>query len=541
MLTITDNDVDALSELMDLYGYGGECISVRPLLNSDNQEQYLLAVSENGHLIVERDDYRFCQCGEGNPYAGHEDQTCYYGGPLCYYAAIENKQENTQLFYDLLRAEYTEEITTLARDNGNSRLSDLRGDDDNIEAVLLPNSFDYIRRIAFGFNDDNTCSAVATGIALTYIALAENMKIVKNYHVAEMITERACNSEDAKTKYPNACALHRYIAEDANMGSANFGYEVDDAIDDYYNLLKDWYPLSKYYQLDASWTMSPKADTIYQNIVNGKPVLITTSVFGGMFAKHTMCVYGYQRINGNDSLLVHTGWWNKTGSTEFHNEYNNGSSYLVKSQLWIDESWATFGHYFTYVNPLKNYEDIPSFTEYTYTGILYCVKNGIMTGTDDGQFSPDGILTRGEIAQIMYTAAGSPVQNGIEPFDDVKPKDYFYDAVRWAYNNKLVVGTDETHYSPKMTLTRGQLAVMLLGFAKYLKKNTVIPDNHSFILDYKEDYSADAIRWAAWHKVLYSDNGPWSLTPVKGKYRQKKPVTRAETSYALYALLEMGS
>lgn len=44
------------------------------------------------------------------------------------------------------------------------------------------------------------------------------------------------------------------------------------------------------------------------------------------------------------------------------------------------------------------------------------------------------------------------------PFTDVKPSNWFYDAVRTVYNAGIMEGTSETTFSPNSTLTRAQIA-----------------------------------------------------------------------------------
>lgn len=50
------------------------------------------------------------------------------------------------------------------------------------------------------------------------------------------------------------------------------------------------------------------------------------------------------------------------------------------------------------------------------------------------------------------------------PFTDVKEGAYYYNAVKWAYENGVVTGTDATHFSPNMPCTRAQIVTMLKAF-----------------------------------------------------------------------------
>lgn len=47
------------------------------------------------------------------------------------------------------------------------------------------------------------------------------------------------------------------------------------------------------------------------------------------------------------------------------------------------------------------------------------------------------------------------------PFVDVRPGDYYYDAVKWAWENGITAGVDATHFDPNAPCTRAQTVTML--------------------------------------------------------------------------------
>lgn len=69
------------------------------------------------------------------------------------------------------------------------------------------------------------------------------------------------------------------------------------------------------------------------------------------------------------------------------------------------------------------------------------------------------------IVTVLYRLQDSPDVSGLtEPFDDVDESDWYYDAVKWAYNNGVVNGTAPHRYSPLDTLTREQLSTVLFRY-----------------------------------------------------------------------------
>lgn len=99
---------------------------------------------------------------------------------------------------------------------------------------------------------------------------------------------------------------------------------------------------------------------------------------------------------------------------------------------------------------------------YYNEAVRWAVKNGIASGTDAKHFSPDAACTRGQAVTFLWRAAGCPAPTLAEnPFADVKPTDYCYDAVLWAVQTGVAKGTSRTTFSPDAPCTRGQIVTFL--------------------------------------------------------------------------------
>ena len=99
---------------------------------------------------------------------------------------------------------------------------------------------------------------------------------------------------------------------------------------------------------------------------------------------------------------------------------------------------------------------------YYNEAVRWAVKNGIASGTDAKHFSPDAACTRGQAVTFLWRAAGCPAPALAEnPFADVKPTDYCYDAVLWAVQTGVAKGTSRTTFSPDAACTRGQIVTFL--------------------------------------------------------------------------------
>ena len=88
---------------------------------------------------------------------------------------------------------------------------------------------------------------------------------------------------------------------------------------------------------------------------------------------------------------------------------------------------------------------------------------GWMNGTGTG-FSPNASLDRAMMVTILYRLAGSPAVSGTMPFTDVPAGSWYYDAVLWASQKDITLGTSAATFSPNALLTPDQLGTLLQRF-----------------------------------------------------------------------------
>ena len=108
-------------------------------------------------------------------------------------------------------------------------------------------------------------------------------------------------------------------------------------------------------------------------------------------------------------------------------------------------------------NPFKDVSE----DAYYYKAVLWAVENEITKGTAPDAFSPDGTCTRAQIVTFLYRASHSPETTGEIAFADVSADAYYADAVRWAVEQGITNGTDETHFSPEKACTRAEIVTFL--------------------------------------------------------------------------------
>ena len=117
-----------------------------------------------------------------------------------------------------------------------------------------------------------------------------------------------------------------------------------------------------------------------------------------------------------------------------------------------------------------NFEDIEK-SDYFYKAVLWAVENKITTGVSKTEFDPAGVCTRAQTVTFLYRMAGKPsIGSSKCPFKDVKKGEYYYNAVIWASNKKIVAGYDDGTFKPKDKCLRRQMVTFLYKYDKTINK-----------------------------------------------------------------------
>lgn len=93
---------------------------------------------------------------------------------------------------------------------------------------------------------------------------------------------------------------------------------------------------------------------------------------------------------------------------------------------------------------------------------------GIASGHQDPEMYWQGLGMSYTMATFRADVAAAMEPDPM-PFVDVPEGKYYTDAVRWAWENGIVSGTDATHFSPKASIKRCDACVMLRRLYDLLK------------------------------------------------------------------------
>ena len=151
--------------------------------------------------------------------------------------------------------------------------------------------------------------------------------------------------------------------------------------------------------------------------------------------------------------------------------------------------------------------DVPSATEqpfadvapedWFYDAVTWAKGAGITGGVSQDRFGSGDPCTRGQIVTFLWRAAGSPAPKGQVSMTDVPADAYYSTAVAWAVEYGIASGTGANLFSPDAPCTRAQ-AVTFLWRAAGSPAAQGGADFHD-VTD--GDYFAQAVAWANEHDI----------------------------------------
>ena len=177
-----------------------------------------------------------------------------------------------------------------------------------------------------------------------------------------------------------------------------------------------------------------------------------------------------------------------------------------------------------------SYSDVAADAWYA-DAVAYVRDNGLMSGTSETAFEPDGTMTRGMLVTTLYRLAGSPSLENEDlgyPFADVPGDAWYADGVYWARLNGVAGGYSDEQFGPDDPVTREQIAAIFWRYAGSPDSETGagFADEEDI-----SDYAAEAVDWARANGIVNGMEGNYFLP--------QDSATRAQVATLLQNYLTM--
>ena len=247
----------------------------------------------------------------------------------------------------------------------------------------------------------------------------------------------------------------------------------------------------------------------------GKSAFVCASLFTLHMPKSLVSIadYAFDRCN-NLKVIFYRGTENQLNNIKvgsYNNPLRNATVY-VNSYFCSDSDhdgywFSSNGNVFVMCDTCGlllyalQFNDLNGMEKYADYIMYTSVYNSFITGTNpptNNVFSPKLAITRAMFITILYRMAGSPYDNGRNPYgtrtpftDITNTSAYYYNAACWALDEGV---TDQTTFKPFNNVSREMTATMLF---RYAKENGFVTDNDYKNVNLNKFYDLSSVsKWA---------------------------------------------
>lgn len=244
---------------------------------------------------------------------------------------------------------------------------------------------------------------------------------------------------------------------------------------------------------------------------------------------------GYARkVYGDGDGFIMDGTWSEEdyGSFTLYAVWRNTesgkreeeSAYIVR---YDSQGWG---------NPFRDLSEDSIF----YPSVKHLIQRGLLNGVTENSFGCSSTLTLAQLLAVLHRSVGSPEADVSPPYGDVKPEDWFFTPVCWAWQAGCL--GEEDLLRPNAALSRGEFLNWLYTYAVQTGKADPVPDWDPDLVQFRmllanreSDPAAAAPKALAWARktgLLQSWNVPLSDLLVRNR------ITRLEAFGLLASFLE---
>ena len=154
----------------------------------------------------------------------------------------------------------------------------------------------------------------------------------------------------------------------------------------------------------------------------------------------------------------------------------SGHRYLVGedtlAKVSVLSGGATMGIQGSYLYTKGSGETLPfydvSAADWFYEPVRYVYQNKLFSGMDANHFGPYEAMNRAMLMTVIYQLAGAPegemASASIISFDDVAESAWYASYVKWGAAQGITAGTGDRTFSPEQQVTREQVVALLYSF-----------------------------------------------------------------------------
>ncbi|MGF7184601.1 subtilisin family serine protease [Desulfitispora alkaliphila] len=192
------------------------------------------------------------------------------------------------------------------------------------------------------------------------------------------------------------------------------------------------------------------------------------------------------------------------------------------------------------IGEARGYEDLSE--HWAEQDIYRLTSRGIVEGFPQGDFQPDGELTRAQLTKMLIQALNRgyhavDLEGVSSSFDDVPSNHWASGYMEAALELGLVEGYDDGTFRPNQNVTRAEMIVMAVRGLEQVAGHSFEGERYQGLMCSFSD-SADIPSWASRELNIAVKIGLFSEW-VEAEMEPNWPATRAETASSVQRLLEV--
>jgi hypothetical protein len=140
----------------------------------------------------------------------------------------------------------------------------------------------------------------------------------------------------------------------------------------------------------------------------------------------------------------------------------DGDGYCPQAQrfLFIDSVCVAGDRAFVYNPHDQPFCDVAPGRYFT-DAVSWLADNEITTGISPAAYGETGAVSRGQMATFLWRLMGEPAASASSGFSDVADNQWYSNGVSWLAAEAVTTGTSPGQFSPDGVVTRGQMAAFL--------------------------------------------------------------------------------
>ena len=154
----------------------------------------------------------------------------------------------------------------------------------------------------------------------------------------------------------------------------------------------------------------------------------------------------------------------------------------------------------------ETFEDV-SPEKWFYDEVKYVYDNGLMNGTSDKKFDPALETSRAMVVTILYRQQGEPAAPSAD-FSDVKQGKWYTAAINWAASVGVVEGYPDGSFKPEKEISRQEVATIMYRYSKFQGDDMSSEGDLTVFADYEDvTWSKPYMVWAVGEGIINGMNG----------------------------------